>query len=1255
MPQDFRNREDSFMKRMLSLCFLFLGAAVLLPAAAWAGAGKIAGRVIDAEGEAVIGASVQLAETQQGAAVDWEGNYVILGVQPGSYTVRISSVGFGVQTFNKVTVSSDLTTTLNATLREEALEIGEQVIEYQAPTVKVDVSSKEVRITGKELETRAVTDVKALLTKQPGFKVDPEGALHVRGGRSSELLVKVDGVDFRDPLVTSSKQIVNLSALNIEEIEVLTGGDARYGGFQSALINVTTPEGSMTDYSGVLEWRTDRAFEKDAPIFTSPSTQRKENGFHSDQYDYSLSGPVPFANKLLGQKKLSFFTSGTTRLTNTYAAYDVRRDPNDYLGLGFNLPERQNNDYSTFWKLTYRVDQAKKLNLTYQRDFSMWDVYPDGEAAIDGNYGWQYKYNVANRPYSKTSRQAVSLAFSHNVSKTTLYEVSLGNFSTTTKVLPRGKNPDEFTLVTEVEDDNRNEVGSIDADKNGFFDGYIDANRNGRYDGEGEGYDDVNANGQWDRGEDWVDLNGNGVYDDAEPWIDRASPEGINNLGVYDPWDPYSDLNGNGRWDPAEPQLAEQDWNRNGRWDGERFIDANNNGRYDGYGEGYDDKNRSGGMERRDLVNATNEDRIEPFVDGDYWFDTGEPFQDLPDSSGFYNGLWDPGETWYDLPSSFQGPFLPRTTATTNGVYDGPNGAFDEYELFTYPASLEFGTDPRYPVLYTWEDIRRGIRNGGQDWVNLGFDQRGIQLYRHWIEGKSTWTNATLHDQGANPIFDIPNFAWDDGRNPFGYYEPVESYSDFNGNGIQDPLPDRFLNPGLWDEQAFWMNRQSREWKGKFDVTSQVNKSHEIKSGFELKYRVLEMNSIQGPDELYTNTDIPLPPGSPFPDRGSIRDFYTHKPWEGALYFQDKMEFEGMIVRAGIRSDFIIQSNALLEETQKQIDRNQPGALLAERGRFVLAPRLGISHPISTRAKLYFNYGHYYQTPSFEYFYKSATANLSPNTLVGNPNLDYEKTVSYEVGVNTEFAEDWVVDVAGYYRDVYNQIGTVEFRDGPLTLNRYFNLGYARARGFEFSLEKQFSNMWAVTMNYDYSYAYGKESAAAEGLTQRGLGIPENRDEHPLGWDQTHTVSAFVTMMISEREKPRPFGVRIPNNWLSTIEFVYGSGYPYTPSSFTENQSSNLILANSARFPNTVTMDLKFDKFWKLSKKVKLATGFEIYNLLNRKNVRSLYAATGNTHDSTHEDDQTARNDNNLGRDYDHNPRNYGSPRQILLHFKIQV
>lgn len=88
---------------------------LLMSTVSFAQVGKIAGTVVDEYGDGIIGASVQIVETQQGVSVlNVDGSYVILGVRPGSYTVRVAAVGYRSKEFLEVEVRSHLTTTLNA-------------------------------------------------------------------------------------------------------------------------------------------------------------------------------------------------------------------------------------------------------------------------------------------------------------------------------------------------------------------------------------------------------------------------------------------------------------------------------------------------------------------------------------------------------------------------------------------------------------------------------------------------------------------------------------------------------------------------------------------------------------------------------------------------------------------------------------------------------------------------------------------------------------------------------------------------------------------------------------------------------------------------------------------------------------------------------------------------------------------------------------------------------------------------------------
>ncbi len=825
-----------------------------------------------------------------------------------------------------------------------------------------------------------------------------------------------------------------------------------------------------------------------------------------------------------------------------------------------------------------------------------------------------------------------------------------------------------------------------DDDVNNFLDGYIDANRSGYYEGGNEGYEDLNLNGRWDRGEDWIDLNGNNVYDYAEPWSDVVDPvTGANNVGVYDPWDTYNDLNGNGVWDPAEPQLGEQDINNNGRWDGERFQDANGNGVFDRWepfedtlipdgqwtwfddntngivdagdrfepftdlngngrqddGEGYDDQNLNGRIDRRDLVDNTDtaEDTPEPFWDGDLWNDTGEPFTDLRDPiTGEYNGVWDPGELFTDLPSSgvlnmFGGGFdelinggngaLPYPTL--NGHYDAPDGLFNEYELFTYPSG-----DPQNPVGYTYN-----LGAQGQDWL--------ARDYMKYDDSHSTWVNRTIHDTDE-PTFNPPNGVYDQGE---------ERFVDFNGNGEWNGS-DYFLNPGTWDEDTIWAKRRTEEYSFTFSWQSQVHKFHEVKIGTEMKYYIMSQQQISGLDQLY-NGDASMGSGEPYvvldengepAGIGSVRDFWEYRPWEGAVYVQDKMEFEGLIVQAGLRSDFIIHDPKVVDEQQRRLAAGEPGATDARDSRFAFAPRLGISHPITDRSKLYFNYGHFFKLPPFLQFYKSTTTNVDQG-VVGNPNLKFERSVTYELGVHTQITDNFSVQVAGYYRDLYDQISTIEERDGPITITRYINLDYGRARGFELKIDRKFANHFQATFNYDFSFAFGKASGALDEFTNVSAGVPVNYDEHPLNWDQTHQINFSTAVMYPKGDHPLLFGIRLPDYWLLSMQWQFGSGRPYTPSQYTTGTDPNQIAENSERYPWWERTNMRFEKYFDYAG-IKWIAGLQVYNLWDKKNINSLYAETGSPTIAIHPFNP-AYNPGLDRTDYDSNPRNYGSGRQILV------
>ena len=104
--------------RLLSLLTLLVFTA----STAFAQRGKIAGTVTDGStGETLPGVNILIEGTQQGAVSDADGFYFINNVRPGTYTLRASFIGFISERIAGVRVSTDLTSTINIQMREEAV------------------------------------------------------------------------------------------------------------------------------------------------------------------------------------------------------------------------------------------------------------------------------------------------------------------------------------------------------------------------------------------------------------------------------------------------------------------------------------------------------------------------------------------------------------------------------------------------------------------------------------------------------------------------------------------------------------------------------------------------------------------------------------------------------------------------------------------------------------------------------------------------------------------------------------------------------------------------------------------------------------------------------------------------------------------------------------------------------------------------------------------------------------------------------
>jgi len=218
---------------LISLLPVFLAAQ---------GAGGITGKIIDINGAGLPGVNVMVKGTYYGAASDLEGHYRIDKINPGSYDVEVSMIGYKVILKTGVKIEPEEILTLDFTLEETVLSFGEDVVVMgKKPLFDVDETASLSRVRKEDIENKVVSSVEDILSEQIGVTTQ-DNEIHIRGGRIDESLFVVDGFSVKDPLTGYSGNLfVNADA--IEELEIVTGGyNAEYGQAMSGVVNIKLKE-----------------------------------------------------------------------------------------------------------------------------------------------------------------------------------------------------------------------------------------------------------------------------------------------------------------------------------------------------------------------------------------------------------------------------------------------------------------------------------------------------------------------------------------------------------------------------------------------------------------------------------------------------------------------------------------------------------------------------------------------------------------------------------------------------------------------------------------------------------------------------------------------------------------------------------------------------------------------------------------------------------------------------------------------------
>ena len=159
------------MRKLLPLLFLFL---LFISRDAFGGTtGKLAGKVVDASTkESLPFCNITIVGTSLGTVADLDGHYVILNIPPGNYSVRAQFVGYQPEVAEHVSVSIDLTSTLDLSLNQSTVELQAVVIEGKVDAVKKDITSSQTMVSSEQISALPVTEFDDVLGLQAGITKD---------------------------------------------------------------------------------------------------------------------------------------------------------------------------------------------------------------------------------------------------------------------------------------------------------------------------------------------------------------------------------------------------------------------------------------------------------------------------------------------------------------------------------------------------------------------------------------------------------------------------------------------------------------------------------------------------------------------------------------------------------------------------------------------------------------------------------------------------------------------------------------------------------------------------------------------------------------------------------------------------------------------------------------------------------------------------------------------------------------------------
>lgn len=1147
---------------------------------------SLGGKVTDQEnGEPIAFGNVVLYKNgvlTTGTETDVDGNYLFSNIDPGTYDLEVSYVGYTTQRLTGVQVLAGKFNKADVKLSSGGILLGEVVVtEYKVPLVQQDNTTSGGTITSEQIRSLPIRNINAIAATAAGVASSDEGgAITIRGSRSDATNYYVDGIRIQGNLIPESE---------IDQLQVITGGvEAQYGDVTGGIISITT-KGPSSKFSGGAEVETSK--------FLDP--------YENSILGINLTGPLLKNSK--GESILGFRFAGrfTDQLDDdppgipVYHIKDAKLkelEDNPIVSIGGNpfvaADFLSQSDVETLDAKPYerakRYDVTAKLDARLSRaiDLSFTGSYTDNNNQFTPG-GWRV-LNSGNNPYNLGNTYRGNFRFRHRLGNNEVGD-------STNRKAPLIRNV-SYTLQFGYE---KTKGETYDArHKDNLFDyGYV-----GKFDVDwvptfATEFDPVS--GQFYlRHSDYLQVLRGYTPGTANPVLANYNKamgidfsEGLNGqIGNYFVTSPGSN--------PGVLSLGS-------------FIAPN--GQISGV------FNNSWGFHS----NVGTVYNLYQKGDNDiYTFNANASFDLVPGSSNksrhsIQVGVWYEQQTnrFYSInPRNLWNVARQQANIHIQGIPENPDtvGIINVPEYGDVPLlglSIAPGEDSRF-----YSKIRDITGQSLTDFVNvdgLTPDQLSLDLF----------SAKELNDQqslGLNYIgYDYLGNTFD------GTFNDFFAATDANGVRTFPIAPNRPIYTAAYIQDKFTLGNiifRVGVRVDRYDANTKV-----LKDNYSL-YEIMDaadyhaLNGTQRPgnigddykvyldesgssvvgyrdgDQWYSNKGTPVNnPATLFPG-GLVYPKYADERPARDLNFIKSRDFD---------------PNVSFKDYEPQIN---------------IMPRLAFSFPISDEANFYAHYDILVQRPPSntiaspkDYFYFADVA-YGPGNPINNPNLKPERTIDYEVGFQQKLTESSAIKFAAYYKELRDMIQIRTFFPVPIVgqYTTYDNQDFGTVKGFTFQYDLRRTGNVAINANYTLQFADGTGSDAnsQRGLTSRG----NLRTLFPFNYDERHRIAANLDYHYGSGKRyngPRLFGSDIFSDAGFNLQATMVSGRPYTARQTpTELGGQGTVGSiNGARKPWTFNLDLRVDKNFTLANQYNFSVYMRVSNLLDRRNVINVYPVTGSPTD----------------------------------------